>query len=50
MSFVVRKIGQMEGSQIARGRGILRKLIRETIKKDFEINELDRRVVFHRTL
>lgn len=31
---VVRRVGQMEGSQITRGRGRPRKTNRETIKKD----------------
>jgi len=32
----------MKDSQISRGRGRPRKTIRETIKKDLGINELDR--------
>jgi len=41
----------MEGSQITRDRGMLIKTIRETIKNDLEINELDRiTVLFDRTL
>jgi len=43
---VVTRIDQMEGSQITRGRGRPRK----TIKKDIEINELDRNMVYNRTL
>jgi hypothetical protein len=35
---VVRRVDRMEGSQITRGRGRPRKTIRETIKKDLEIN------------
>jgi len=31
---VVRRVGQMEGSQITRGKGRPRKTRRETIKKD----------------
>lgn len=40
----------MEGSQTARGKGRPTKTIRETIEKDFEMNELDRSMVFYRTL
>jgi len=40
----------MEDSQIIRGRGKPRKTIGETIKKDLEINELDRNMVYDRTL
>jgi len=40
----------MEGSQITRGRGRPRKTIRETIKKDLDVNELERNMVFDRTL
>jgi len=36
----------MEGSQITRGQGRPRK----TLKKDLEINELDRNMVYDRTL
>jgi hypothetical protein len=32
----------MEGSQVARGLGRFRKTIREAIKKDLAINELNR--------
>jgi len=47
---VVRRVDQMEGSQITRGRGRPRKTIRETIKKDLDVNELERNMVFDRTL
>lgn len=47
---VVWRVDQMEDSQITKGRGKLRKTIRGTIKKDLEINELDRNMVFDRTL
>jgi len=47
---VGRRGDQMEGSQITRGRGRPRKLIRETIKKDLEINKLEKDMVFDRTL
>jgi len=46
---IVRRIDQMEGSQITRGRGRPRKTIRETIKKDLEINGLEKDMVFDRT-
>jgi hypothetical protein len=48
--FVERRVYQIKGSQITKGRGILRKTIRETIKKDLEINELDRDVIYNRIL
>jgi hypothetical protein len=40
---VIRRIDQMERSQITRGRGRPRKTIRETIRKDLEINELEKK-------
>jgi len=48
VDFVVRIADQMEGSQITRGRP--RKTIREAIWKDLEINELEKDMVFDRTL
>jgi len=39
----------MEGSQIIGGSGRPRKTVRETIKKDLEINELEKDMVFDRT-
>jgi len=47
---VVRKVDQMEESQIRRSRGRPRKTIRETIWKDLEVNELDSNMVYDRTL
>jgi len=47
---VVRRVDQMEESQVKRGRGRTRKTIRETIRKDLEINELDLNLVYDRTL
>jgi len=48
---LVRRVDQMEGSQISRGgRGRPRKTLRETIKKDLEINQLDNDMVFDRIL
>jgi hypothetical protein len=40
----------MEESQVKRGRGRPRKTIRETIRKDLEVNELDSNMVYDRTL
>jgi len=47
---VVRRVDQMEESQVRRGIGRPRKTIRETIKKDLEVNELDPNLVYDRTL
>jgi len=47
---VVRRVDQMEESQVKRGRGRPKKTIRETIRKDLEVNELDPNMVFDRTL
>jgi len=47
---VVRRVDQIERSQITRGRGRPRKTIRETIGKGLEINELEKDMVFDRTL
>jgi len=43
---VVRRPDQMEDNHITRGRGRPRKTIRETIRKDLEINELDQNMVY----
>lgn len=43
---MVRRVDQMEDSQITRGKGRPRKTIRETIRKDLEINELDQNMVY----
>ena len=40
----------MERRQTIRGRGRLKKNIREVIKKDLEINDLERSMVLNRTL
>jgi hypothetical protein len=51
--YAVRRVDQMEDSQmtqIIRGRGKPRKTIRETIKNDLNIIELDRNMVYDRTL
>lgn len=50
VDFVVRKVTQMERRQTIRRRGRLKKTIREIIKKDLEINGLDRSTVLERTL
>jgi len=42
---VVRRVDEMKMSQITRGRGRHRKTIRETIRKDLEINELKKDVI-----
>ena len=47
---VIRRVNHMERSQTTRGRGRPRKTIREVIKKDLEINDLDRSMVLNRTL
>ncbi|KAL5130219.1 THO complex subunit 4A [Glycine soja] len=47
---VVRRVDQMERRQTIRGRGRPKKPIREVIKKDLEINGLDRSMVLDRTL
>jgi len=47
---VVRRVDHMEESQVKRGRGIPRKTIRETIRKDLEVNELDPNLVYDRIL
>ena len=50
MDFIIRRVDQIEGSQITRGTGRPGKTIRETIRKDLEINELEKDMVFDRTL
>jgi len=47
---VVRRVDKMEESQVKRGRGRPRKTIRETIRKDLEVNELNPNMVYDRTL
>src|SRR4051812_20689999 len=47
---VVRRVDQKERRQTIRGRGRPRKTISEVIKKDLEINDLDRSIIFDRTL
>ncbi|KAH1264649.1 Craniofacial development protein 2 [Glycine max] len=47
---VVRRVDQMERRQTIRGRGRPKKTIRGVIKKDLEINGLDRSMVLDRTL
>lgn len=50
IDFVVRKVDQMDKSQIVKGRGWPRKTIREVTKKDININNLDKIMVLDRTL
>jgi len=47
---VVRRVDQIEDSHVKRGRGGPKKTIRETIRKDLEVNELDSNLVYDRTL
>ncbi|KAL5128533.1 Craniofacial development protein 2 [Glycine soja] len=47
---VVRRVDQMERRQTIRGRGRPKKTIREVIKKNLELNDLDRSMVLDRTL
>ncbi|KAH1204730.1 Retrovirus-related Pol polyprotein from type-1 retrotransposable element R2 [Glycine max] len=47
---VVRRVDQMERRQTIRGRGKPKKTIREVIKKDLELNDLDRSMVLDRIL
>ena len=47
---VVTRVSQMEESQVKRGRGRPRKTIREIIRKDLEVNEMDPNLVYDRTL
>ncbi len=46
----LRRKDQMEGSPIARDRGIPRKTIGETIKKDLDVNGLSIDMIYDRTL
>jgi len=46
MTLTLRRVDKMMDSRITRGRGRPRKTIRETIKKDLKINELDRNIVY----
>lgn len=47
---VVRRVYQMDRRQTIRGRGRPRRTIAKVIKKDLEINNLDRSMVLDRTL
>jgi hypothetical protein len=47
---VVRRVDQMEESLVKRGRGRHKNTIRETIRNDLEVNELDPNMVYDRTL
>ena len=46
----VRRVDQMEESHVKICRGRPKKTIRETIRKDLEVNELDSNLVYDRTL
>lgn len=46
---MVKRVDQMEWSQITRGRCRSRKTIIEVIKKNLKINDLDKSVVLDRT-
>ena len=50
MDTVVGRVYQMEESQVKKGRGRPKKSIRETIRKDLEVNEFDPNLVYNRTL
>jgi len=47
---IVRRVNQLEGSQVTRCRIRLRKTIRETIRKNLEINELEKEMICDITL
>lgn len=44
---VVRKVDQMNRRETIRGKERHRKIIREVIKEDIDINDLDRKIIFH---
>jgi len=50
INVVVRRVDQMEESQVKRGRGRPKKTIREAIRKDLEVNELDPNLIYDRIL
>lgn len=50
IGYVVRRINQIEGSQIANDRGRLRKTIQEIIKKDQYISEFNIDMIYDKTL
>jgi len=51
VNVVVRTVDQMEESKVKRGRrGRHTKTIRETIRKDLEVNELDSNMIYEKTL
>ncbi|KAF1880112.1 hypothetical protein Lal_00022241 [Lupinus albus] len=47
---LVKRVDQMEASPVPRGRGKLRKLIGEMIKKDLQLNALSMNMIYDRTL
>ncbi|XP_058787552.1 uncharacterized protein LOC131661910 isoform X1 [Vicia villosa] len=50
VDYVIRRVDRIEINQSTRRIGRSRKAIREVIKKDLEINDLDRSMVLDRTL
>lgn len=50
IDFAVKIVDQMKSIPIARGRGKPRRVIGETIKKDLEVNSLDKYMISDRTL
>lgn len=49
VDYIVRRLDQIEESQITRCMGRPRKTTRETIMKDLEINELKKTISLYRT-
>jgi len=50
MDYVERRVDKMTGCQITRGRETPRKIRKETITNNLEINELDKYMILDRTL
>jgi hypothetical protein len=50
VDFVVRRVNQMEGNSITRGRGKPRKKTRKTIKEYLEVNGLAIKMIYIRKL
>ena len=50
LNYVVRMVDQMEDCHTTRGRRIPRKTIREDIKKELDINELDLNMIYDKIL
>lgn len=47
---VIKRVDQMKRSQTTKDKGRSKKVIKEVIKKDLEVNDLDRNIVLDRTL